>query len=172
LKIAVYPGSFDPVTNGHLDIINRSSRLFDRLVVAVVINPGKVPLFTIDERVRLLREVIEEDSNIEVASFNGLLVDFVNKIGASVIVKGLRVLTDFDFEYQMALMNRKLNSNVETVFLMTSDKFAFLSSSSVKEIASLGGEIKGLVPSNVEKALKKKFSGKKNVVRGQEVVKD
>jgi len=153
---AVYPGSFDPLTNGHLDIIERASQLFSSLVVAVVRNPGKTPLFTLEERVDILRNTIH-DRRVEVKSFSGLLVDFLVQERAKVIVKGLRALSDFEFEYQMALLNRQLSSEVDTVFLMTCKEYAFLSSSSVKEIASLGGSVKGMVPPFVEEKLTSRF---------------
>jgi pantetheine-phosphate adenylyltransferase len=163
---AVYPGSFDPLTNGHLDIIERASGLFKSLVVAVVKNPGKTPLFTIEERVDMLRRTLED--RIMVKSFSGLLVDFLMKEKAKVIVKGLRALSDFEFEYQMALLNRQLCSDVDTIFLMTGKEYAFLSSSSVREIASLGGSVKGMVPPYVEERLSSRFGYNKTDL-GQKV---
>ena len=146
MRIAVYPGSFDPITNGHLDIIQRSSRLFDKLIVAVVKNPNKKPLFSIKERMMMIEKSIKDLSNVEIDYFEGLLVDFVSVKGAQVIVKGLRALSDFEYEFQMALLNRKLNTDIETIFMMTNYKYSFLSSSMVKEIASLKGSIADLVP--------------------------
>jgi len=157
---AVYPGSFDPITNGHLDIIERAFGLFDELIVAVVENPNKKPLFTLEERVAMIRKILTDKPNIKIASFRGLLVNFLKKENAGVMVKGLRALSDFEGEFQMALLNRKLAPELETAFLMTSDRFAFLSSSAVREIASMGGCVKGLVPPLVEQFLKEKFSGK------------
>ncbi len=169
LRKAVYPGSFDPVTNGHLDIIERATRLVDELIVAVVKNPAKKPLFTIEERTDILRQTTSAWSKVRVASFTGLLVDFLRREGAPLIVKGLRALSDFEFEFQMALLNRKLAPEVDTIFLMTSDKHAFLSSSSIREIASLGGSVAGMVPPYVELKLKEKFGFLSSPKRGQRV---
>lgn len=157
MKIGVYPGSFDPVTNGHIDIIKRAVKLTDKLIVAVLENPAKKNLFTLKERIGVLKNVLKNTSKIEIDSFSGLLISFVRKNKANVIVRGLRALSDFEFEFQMALMNRKLDENIETIFLMTSSQYAFLSSSSVKEISSFGGSVKGLVPPYVENKLKEKF---------------
>lgn len=157
MRTAVYPGSFDPVTYGHIDIIDRASRLFDRVIVAVLNNPSKAPLFTTDERLDMLRTATMEIKNIEVDCFSGLLIDYVEKKEATTVVKGLRVVSDFEFELQMALMNRKLNRNVETIFMMTSSRYSFLSSSLVKEVARLGGCVKDLVPEYVNGQLEKKF---------------
>ena len=153
---AVYPGTFDPVTNGHLDVIERAATIFDELVVAVTTNPAKTPWFTIEERVAMLQECCGHLTNVFVEAFDGLLVNFVREKGAKVIVKGLRALSDFDYEFQMAAMNRKLAPDIETVFLMTSLPFAYLSSSLVKEIAMLGGDLDGLVPQNVAVQLRQK----------------
>jgi pantetheine-phosphate adenylyltransferase len=153
---AVYAGSFDPLTNGHVDIIERAFSLCDELVVAVVRNPSKSPMFTLEERKDIIRQALGERSNLVVDSFSGLLVNYVSAQGATMIVRGLRALSDFEFEYQMALMNRKLNAQIETVFMMTQDKYAFLSSSTVREVASLGGSISGLVPPHVEELLRGK----------------
>ena len=160
MRIAVYPGSFDPITNGHLDIIQRSSRLFDKLIVAVVKNPNKKPLFSIKERMMMIEKSIKDLSNVEIDYFEGLLVDFVSVKGAQVIVKGLRALSDFEYEFQMALLNRKLNTDIETIFMMTNYKYSFLSSSMVKEIASLKGSIADLVPEDIIQDIINKFSTK------------
>ena len=146
MKIAVYPGSFDPITNGHLDIIQRSSRIFDKVIVAVVKNHSKKPLFTSEERMELIRKSVSGLSNVEVDHFDGLLVNYIASKGAHAIIKGLRAVSDFEYEFQMALMNRKLQPDVETLFMMTNHKYSYLSSGLVKEIASLDGCIKGLVP--------------------------
>ena len=157
MQTVVYPGSFDPITFGHLDIIQRSLRLFEKVIVAVVQNPAKQPLFTLQERVEMIREQLNGLKNVEVDSFSGLLVDYLAKRNVFTIVKGLRALSDFDFEFQLALMNRKLNRDVETAFFVTDSKYIYLSSSAVKEIASLGGSVSELVPPGVEAAMKKRF---------------
>lgn len=157
LNIGIYPGSFDPITFGHLDIIKRSAKLFDRLIVAVLSNPQKEPLFTVDERIEMIRESINDAPNIEIDSFSGLLIDFARLKQAKVIIKGLRAVSDFEYELQMALMNKKLDERIETVFIMTSSKYSYLSSSIVKEVASFGGCVSSLVPPLVEKQLKRKY---------------
>jgi len=149
MNVVVYPGSFDPITNGHFDIIKRSANAFEKVIVAVLINPDKKSLFTAEERVEQIKRVTRDFENVEVCSFSGLLIDFVNQNNAKIIIKGLRTLTDFDYEFQMALMNKQLDPSVETVFMMTSAKNSFLSSSSVKQVASFGGSIKGLVPEEI-----------------------
>jgi pantetheine-phosphate adenylyltransferase len=154
--VAIYPGSFDPLTNGHVDIIRRGARLFDRIVIAVLINLEKAPLFTVPERVEIAREAFIGNSNVEVDTFDGLLVDYARKRGAGVIVKGLRAVSDFEFEMQMALMNRKLNPEVETVFMMPTQPYTYVSSRLVKEVVALGGSVHGLVPESVEKRLRDK----------------
>jgi len=156
MKKAVYPGSFDPITNGHLDIIERASKLFDELTVAVLVNPDKKGMFDIDERVDLIKKVTKQYDNVSVVSFNGLLIDFMNKNGIDVIVKGLRAVSDFEYELQMALMNNKLDATKETVFMMTSAKYSFLSSSAVKQVAKFGGCIKELVPDELVELISKK----------------
>lgn len=145
-RTAVIPGSFDPVTNGHIDIIERSSNIFDRVIVAVLENPSKTPLFSVEERVEMLREVTSDLTNVEVGSFTGLLANYMNTKNAKVIIKGLRAASDFEYEFQMALLNNKLNPEIETLFMMTNNKYSYLSSSAVKQIASFGGCIKDLVP--------------------------
>lgn len=147
-NIAVYPGSFDPVTNGHLDIIKRASRIFEKVYVAILTNSSKAPMFSVDERMDMIRRSVEAKglTNVEVSSFNGLLVDFVAEKNANVIIKGLRAVSDFEYEFQMALMNHKLLKDVETLFMMTSNKYSYLSSSIVKEVARYGGNLDGLVP--------------------------
>jgi len=153
---AIYPGTFDPPTNGHLDLIERSAKLFDVLIVAVGESMEKKPLFTLEERLDMLRELCAQYPNVEVAYFKGLLVNFAKQVGAKVIIRGLRAISDFEYEMQMALMNRKLAPNIETIFLMTSERWSFLSSSLVKEVALLGGCIKDLVPPVVENYLREK----------------
>ena len=147
-NIAVYPGSFDPVTNGHLDIIKRAARVFEKVYVAILTNSSKSPMFTVDERVAMIRRSVEElgIKNVEITAFSGLLVDFVAEKNANVIIKGLRAVSDFEYEFQMALMNHKLLRDVETLFMMTSNKYSYLSSSIVKEVARYGGNLTGLVP--------------------------
>lgn len=157
MKIAIYPGSFDPVTNGHLDIIERASKMCDKLIVSVMYNPSKNPLFTPEERKELIYEAIKDYPNVTVDCFSGLLIDYANENNATAIIKGLRAISDFEYELQMALMNRKLCPDIETVFLMTSSKYSFLSSSIIKEVARFDGCIKGLVPENVHKAVINKF---------------
>ena len=149
MKIAVYPGSFDPITNGHLDIITRGARTFDKLIVAVLVNVDKKGLFNIDERVELIKKVTKDIKNVEVMSFNGLLIDFIKEQKANVILKGLRALSDFEYEFQMALMNTKLDPDVETLFMMTSSDYYYVSSSAVKQVAKFGGCIEGLVPKEI-----------------------
>lgn len=156
-SIAVCPGSFDPVTLGHLDIITRGGQVFDKVIVAVLNNQSKKPLFTVEERVQLLKEATKHLHNVEVDSFDGLLVDYVKKKKAQAIIKGLRAVSDFEYELQMASINRKLNDNIETFFMMTNNKYSYLSSSIVKEVAKYGAPVTDLVPPHVEVALKKKF---------------
>ncbi|MGI5997950.1 MAG: pantetheine-phosphate adenylyltransferase [Lutispora sp.] len=157
MRIGVYPGSFDPVTNGHLDIIERASKLFDKLIVAVLINNNKSPMFTVEKRLEFLKESCKGINNIEVASFDGLLIEFMKEKNAHTIIKGLRAVSDFEYEFQMALMNRKLNPEIETIFMMTSNKYSYLSSSLIKEVAKFGGCVKGLIPEVVEKELYRKI---------------
>ena len=154
--IAIYPGSFDPLTNGHVDIIQRGSRLFDRIVVGVLINSEKAPLFTIPERVDIARNVFREWPNVEVDTFDGLLVEYARRKRASVIVRGLRAISDFEYQMQMALMNRRLNPDVETVFMMPAEPYTYVSSRLVKEVVALGGSVSGLVPRLVEERLRDK----------------
>jgi pantetheine-phosphate adenylyltransferase len=154
--VAVYPGSFDPLTNGHVDIIQRGSRLFDRIVVAILINVEKAPLFTVPERVDIAREVFRGWNNVEVDTFDGLLVDYARARRAGVIVRGLRAVSDFEYELQMALMNRRLNPDVETVFMMPAEPYTYVSSRLVKEVVALGGSVHGLVPEIVERRLREK----------------
>jgi len=160
LKIGVYPGSFDPVTNGHLDIIERASKIFDKLIVAVLVNPNKTPVFDIEERVELLKETTEHLPNVEIKAFKGLLIDFMKQENAKVIVKGLRAVSDFEYEFQMALLNKKLEPSIETIFMMTNSKYSYLSSSMVKEVARFGGCIEDLVPEKIAKKVMKKLNKK------------
>ncbi len=152
-KIGLYPGSFDPVTFGHLDIAERAMKLCDELHIAVVANPGKNPLFSIEERVDLFRKTTKHLGNVKVSSFEGLLVDYAKELKASIVFRGLRAVADFEYEFQMALINRSLNKDIEVVFLVPNEKFIFLSSSSIKEVANLGGDVSGFVPAVVKKAL-------------------
>jgi len=159
MTIAVYPGSFDPVTNGHLDIIHRAAKVFDKLVVAVLNNSNKNPLFSVEERTALLAQVTRDIPNVEIDSFQDLLVNFMMKRKAHLIVRGLRAVTDFEYELQLASMNRKLSEGIETFFMATSPEYSYLSSSIVKEIAKFHGPVAGLVPPEVEAALRAKFAG-------------
>ena len=156
-SIAVYPGSFDPVTNGHIDLIQRSAALFDKVVVAILRNSGKTPLFSVDERKEMLESAVREIGNVVITDFSGLLVDFAEQTGASVIVRGIRAISVYEYELQMALINRRLSSRVETVFMLPAETYSFVSSKLIKEIASHGGAISGLVPEDVEHRLRKKF---------------
>ena len=157
-RIAIYPGSFDPITNGHLDIIERIKLLFDKIVIAVNDNPLKSFLFTASERVEMIREILSDSPRIEVESFRGLLVRYAGKKGARFIVRGLRALSDFEYEFQMDLMNRKLDPQIETVYLMTRQSYSYLSSSIIKEIIKLGGDTPSLIPDLVKKRLQEKFN--------------
>jgi|SRR5579864_9296269 len=156
--LAVYPGSFDPLTNGHVDIISRGARLFDRIIVAMLVNAEKSPLFTMDERVEIARAVFKDQRNVEIDTFNGLLVDYVKGRRAQVIVRGLRAISDFEFEFQMALMNRRLDSSIETVFMMPAEQYTYISSRLIKEVFALGGRVHGLVPELVEARLRDKVA--------------
>ena len=155
-RVAVYPGSFDPLTNGHVDIILRGSRIFDRIVVAILENVEKTPLFGLEERIEIARDVFKKQPNVEVDEFGGLLVDYVEQRGANVIVRGLRAISDFEYELQMALMNHRLNPQVETVFMMPTEPYTYVSSKLVKEVVTLGGSVSGWVPEIVESRLRKK----------------
>lgn len=157
VTIAVYPGSFDPITNGHLDIVRRAARIFDRVIVAVAINVEKNPLFSVGERVRLVTDAVRGLRNVAVDEFDGLLVEYARRKRASVVVRGLRALSDFEHEFQLALMNRKLDSHLETIFLMTKDEFMFISSRQVKEICRLGADVSDFVPRGVERAMRRKL---------------
>lgn len=158
MKIAVYPGSFDPITNGHLDIIERASKIFDEVIVGIFVNPDKKGLFSIDERVQLIERVTCKYANVSVQSCSGLLVHFMKERNSKVIVKGLRAVSDFEYEFQMSMMNNKLDPTIETVFMMTSVKYSFLSSSSVRQVAMFGGCVKGLVPDEIVKDVMDKTS--------------
>lgn len=157
MRIAVYPGSFDPITNGHLDIINRASKIFDLIIVGVLINPDKKGIFEPDERVELIKKTVKSLPNVEVESFSGLLIHFMKNKNANTIIKGLRALSDFEYEFQMSLMNKKLDPTIETLFMMTSPQYSYLSSSSVKQVASFGGCVTDLVPDEVIQDIVKKF---------------
>ena len=157
-RIAVYPGSFDPITNGHVDIIKRGIRIFDKIIVLVAYNPGKSSLFTVEERVAMIKETIGGIEGVQVDSHSGLLVDYVKKAGANVILRGMRALSDFEYEFQMALMNRRQTREIETVFLMSGFKWFYTGSQIIKQVASIGGSVKGLVPDKVYQKLLEKFN--------------
>ena len=156
-RIAVYPGSFDPVTNGHLDIIHRALEFVDELVIAILVNPEKQALFTVKERMEMITNVLPENHRIQIDQFDGLLVEYARKKNARVIIRGLRAVSDFDYEFQMALMNRRLEAQIETVFLVPAEQYSYVSSRLVKEICALGGAVRGLVPVDVEKRMQKKL---------------
>ncbi len=156
--IAIYPGSFDPITSGHLDLIGRGARLVDKLIVAILRNEEKRVLFSIDERIEMLAEAVARYPNVEVASFDGLLIDYASQCGAGLIMRGIRAVSDYEYELQMALMNRRLRPEIETVFLMAGEAYSFISSRLVKEVIALGGNISGLVPPAVEARLKKRLA--------------
>jgi pantetheine-phosphate adenylyltransferase len=154
--LAIYPGSFDPLTNGHVDIITRGVRLFDRIIVAIAVNAEKAPLFSMEERVQIARAVFKSQPSVEIDTFDGLLVDYVARRKANVIVRGLRAVSDFEFEFQMGLMNRRLNGAIETVFMMPAEQYTYISSRLIKEVVALGGQVQGLVPDMVEARLREK----------------
>src|SRR5438132_5024464 len=156
--LAIYPGSFDPLTNGHVDIITRGAKLFDRIIVAILVNAEKAPLFTTEERVGIARAVFKDQPSVEVDTFDGLLVDYMTRRKADVIVRGLRAISDFEFEFQMALMNRRLNATIETVFMMPAERYTYISWRLIKEVFMRRGRVHGLVPDMVEKRLRQKVS--------------
>lgn len=156
-KVAIYPGTFDPITNGHLSVVDRALKIFDKLVIAILTNPVKKPLFTLEERIYMIKEAVQNGANIEVDTFDGLLVDYVIQKETNVIVRGLRALSDFEQEFQTALMNRKLNREVQSIFLMTDYKWFYTSSTIIKEAAGFNGDVSGLVPELVNQKLKQKF---------------
>jgi pantetheine-phosphate adenylyltransferase len=160
MRTVIYPGSFDPLTNGHLDVIQRASKLFDRVVVAVARNESKHPLFTLEERKNMVKRAVRHLANVEADAFTGLLVHYAERKRAQAVIRGLRAVSDFEFEFQLALMNRKLNESIETIFMMPKDTYTFLSSRIVKEIASLGGDVSTFVPVHVRAALLAKFGRK------------
>jgi pantetheine-phosphate adenylyltransferase len=157
MRTAIYPGSFDPLTNGHLDVVQRATKLFDRVIVAVAKSDSKQPMFSLEERVAMVERGVAHLANVEADAFEGLLVEYVERRGAQAVVRGLRAVSDFEFEFQLALMNRKLNERIETIFMMPKDTYTFLSSRIVKEIARLGGDVRAFVPSHVVEALKEKL---------------
>ena len=159
-RVAIYPGSFDPITNGHVDIVQRALAMFDRVIVAIAENVRKAPLFTVEERKQHIREALNGDPRVEVDAFEGLLIEYVQRRGSKIVVRGLRALADFEYEFQLAHMNRRLGRGIDTVFLMTSEKDFYVASSLVKEVAQFGGDITGLVPPGVQAALEKKFRRK------------
>jgi pantetheine-phosphate adenylyltransferase len=162
-KKAMYPGSFDPITNGHVDIIERGLKIFDQIEVAVLKNPKKEPLFTTKERVKMIENIFPDQKRVNVQSFNGLLVDFARKMKSNIVIRGLRAVSDFEYEFQMALMNRKLAPDIETFYMMPAVEYSFLSSQLVKEVCHLGGCLEGLVPTSVEEKLKGKIKKTQNL---------
>jgi pantetheine-phosphate adenylyltransferase len=158
MRTVIYPGSFDPLTNGHLDVIQRATKLFDRVIVAAARNESKHPLFTLEERVKMVEHSVRDLPHVEADSFDGLLIEYVERRGAQAVIRGLRAVSDFEFEFQLALMNRKLNERIETIFMMPKDTYTFLSSRIVKEIANLGGDVSQFVPPHVRTALRGKLS--------------
>lgn len=158
--IAIYPGSFDPLTNGHLDLIERGAKIFDELIVAILRNPEKEPLFSLEERLEMIRAMTRERPNVRVDSFDGLTVDYALKVGATAVLRGIRAISDYEYELQMALMNRKLEPRLETVFMMPAETYSYLSSRLVREVATLGGSVRGLVPELVEKKLREKLAAR------------
>lgn len=158
MRTAIYPGSFDPITNGHLDVIQRAARLFDKVIVAVAVNESKTPLFTISERKELTAGAVLHWKNVEVDTFTGLLVDYAKRKGGEAVVRGLRAVSDFEFEFQLALMNRKLDEHIETIFMMPKETYTFISSRMIKEVARLGGDVSGFVPAHVGAALEAKYA--------------
>jgi len=160
MRTCIYPGTFDPITNGHIDVMARASRLFDRIILGVAVNPGKGPLFSLEERISLIRPNLVAYPNVEVDFFDGLLVDFARRHGAIALIRGLRVLSDFEFEFQMALMNRHLAADIETIFVMTKDAYSYTSSRMVKQVAAYGGDIAPFVPDNVRLALESRSTPK------------
>jgi pantetheine-phosphate adenylyltransferase len=167
---AIYPGSFDPLTNGHLDLIERGSKIFDELVVAILRNSEKAPLFSVEERMEMLKDTTSHLANVSVDTFEGLLVDYVAKQNARAVLRGIRAISDYEYELQMALMNRNLSPNIETVFMMPADTYSYLSSRLVKEVFQLGGSVRGLVPQMVEERLREKVNGKGAKMNGQNKV--
>lgn len=156
-RVAVYPGTFDPITNGHIDLIHRALEFVDELIIAILVNSEKKPLFSVKERIALMKNVFPKHERIRIDQFDGLLVDYASKIGAQIILRGLRAVSDFDYEFQMALMNRRLEPQIETLFLVPTEQYTYVSSKLVKEITALGGTVKGLVPPEVEKKMREKF---------------
>lgn len=160
-SIAIYPGTFDPLTYGHMDVVERGLKIFDKVIISILNNKTKVPLFTVEERIEIMKESLKGFDRVEIAAFDGLIVDFAVKKNAQAILRGMRAVSDFENEFQMAMFNRRLNRDIQTVFLMTGLRWIFTSSSGIKELASFGGDIKGLVPPFVEKKLKEKFKTQK-----------
>jgi len=162
-NVAVYPGSFDPITNGHVDIINRGLRIFEKIIVAVLENPKKKPLFSTKNRVAMINSIYQNEKNVEVKAFEGLLVELAKKNNAKIVMRGLRAISDFEYEFQMALMNKKLDSKIETFFMVPSLKYSFLSSKLVKEVCMLGGSLSGLISPQIEKNIMEKFKNNKKI---------
>lgn len=158
-SVAIFPGSFDPITNGHVDIVGRALSVFGEVIIAILSNAEKRPLFSVEERVEIIREAYRGNARVRVETFSGLLVDYAMKVGATVIVRGLRAISDFEFEFQLALMNRRLNPHIETVFIMAAESYSYVSSRLIKEVFQLGGSVRGLVPAVVERRLREKSGG-------------